>query len=143
MANSRYKNVSNTSISMMSAMHILSSGETVTVMFCHVSPLPMPSNMIRLWNMYPKAVLGSTVDPSISQLVIEEYLGWKIINGAYVPNHNTPPTVAAVLAKRKKTENPNTLETRLSGLIDEWRTDEKFLYKKVRITNPRKTNSSH
>lgn len=81
-------------------MHILSSGDTVTVMLLHVSPLPMPSNMIKLWNIYPNAVLGNTVDARISLLVMDEYLGWNIINGAYVPNHNTPPTVAAVLAKK-------------------------------------------
>jgi hypothetical protein len=78
----RYSTVSNTNISMMSTMHILSSGDTVIVMFSHVSPTPMPSNMIRLWNMYPNAVLGNMVDARISLLVMDEYLGWKIMNGA-------------------------------------------------------------
>lgn len=78
----RYRIESNTNIIIMSAMHILSSGDTVTVMFSHVSPLPMPSNMMRLWNMYPSAVFGNMVDARISLLVMDEYLGWKIMNGA-------------------------------------------------------------
>lgn len=78
----RYRIVSNTNISIMSAMHILSSGDTVTLMFSHVSPLPMPSNMIRLWNIYPNAVFGNIVDARISLLVMDEYLGWKIMKGA-------------------------------------------------------------